>query len=265
LLDRRRTSIGIIELRTHLTNSDALPDNQSREAVDIVSVAELGFELGFRNPLVPPVRLHKKSLAHFKTEQDESYIYSYIYSNARPARHFEFGTWEGHGVVLCASACDAEIWTVNLPDGEADELGKPRYPRMATSSADPTMIATDSGSAIGWKYRKAGYANRVHQLLCDSRSIDTKALPEGTFDTILVDGGHSRDVVASDTDKAILLLASGGILMWHDFCPDPETLRLMESPRGVVQAFAQNLARWRPYFKKLFWIRPSWILIGVKG
>lgn len=259
LLGMSRQTIDLAECRALPLNFRSEPTSKEALPIDIVSVGELGEVLGFDRPYVSPVRVVRTSLPYFQTERDETSIYSYLYANARPKRHLEFGTWQGHGVVVCAANCDAEIWTINLPGGETDADGKAIY-------ADPSQSnASDSGSSIGWRYKQAGYENRVHQILCDSRHFDVTPFGDGFFDTILIDGGHTRDVVISDTDKAIPLLRRGGIMIWHDFCPDLETVRLMESPRGVIEAIVDNYALWRPHFSKLFWIRPSWMLVGIKS
>ncbi len=232
--------------------------------IDIVPVEELGAALGFSRPFVPEVMLYGHALADFQTERDEAAIYRYIYSNMRPHRHLEFGTWEGFNVVLCAEASEAEIWTLNLPGGEVDADGQPLY-GSTEPGWQPSDGGGDSGTAIGWRYRKAGYSDRVHQILCDSREFDDSAFPAGWFDTVLIDGGHQSDVVASDTNKALRLVRQGGIVIWHDFCPDPRTLAQAVAPRGVTRAVLDHFEDWRPSLSRLFWVRPSWMLIGVRA
>jgi len=241
-------------------------------AIDVVPITELHRAFGFPRPFVPEIKVYRHTLAEFKTQIDESAIFSYIYGQAKPKRHLEFGTWEGFGVVLCAKSSDAEIWTINLPHGETDAAGNALYTcnnfdgaYTETQLAAAANGATDAGPFIGWRYRAAGYVNRVHQILCDSRDFDEFAFDAGFFDTVLIDGGHTAEVVQSDTDKALPLLRSGGIIIWHDFCPDPQTVRLNEAPRGVIRAVVDNFDRWRPNLSKFFWIQPSWMLVGIKA
>ena len=117
----------------------------------------------------------------------------------------------------------------------------------------------------GWRYRAAGVAHRVHQLLCDSRDFDTKAFAADFFDTVLIDGGHTPDIVVNDTDKALRVLRPGGLCVWHDFCPDPDALSKNLAPLGVVQAIVENIDRWRPLFDRIYWIRKSWLLVGERA
>ena len=193
-----------------------------------------------------------KPLSNWKMETDDAPILEHLWRSQSPRRHLEFGTWEGFGTSLVARATNAEIWTINLPAGEVQTDGTPLY------------ASTDSGEFIGRMYRQAGYSARVNQLLCDSRAFDTAKFGPDHFDTVLIDGGHTPDIVTSDTDKALRVLRRGGMCVWHDFCPDPETLAKNLAPLGVVQAIVENFDRWRPRFEKMFWIRKSWMLVGYQ-
>jgi predicted O-methyltransferase YrrM len=227
-------------------------DMPATAAIEIVDVEDLPSlpEISAA-PALPPNAM-KKPLADWKMETDDAPILECLWRAWAPSRHLEFGTWEGFGAALVARSTDAEIWTLNLPEGEAATDGTSLY------------ASTDAGPDIGWKYRTAGAAARVHQILADSRDFDTDAFAVDFFDTILIDGGHTPDVVANDTDKALRVLRPGGLCVWHDFCPDPDALSKNLAPLGVVQAIAENIDRWRPLFARLFWIRKSWILVGER-
>lgn len=230
-------------------------------SIDIVPVESLGKALGFDRPF-QPTRLYRHDLADFNTERDETAIFEYLYRHFRPRRHLEIGTWEGHGATTVARSCEAEIWTINLPHGERDQSGKPLY--WTGVNGEGGALQSDSAERIGWRYRAAGYGDRVHQVYGDSLELDFSQWSAGFFDTIFIDGGHTKPVVTNDTEKTFPLLRSGGLMIWHDFCPEQRALALNESPRGVVAAVAENLGRWRPWFVRMFWIRPSWIMVGVK-
>jgi FkbM family methyltransferase len=235
-------------------------NHEHRKPVDIVPVSELGQALGFEQIYSPPRLVYPYGIADFKTEIDEPEIYRFIYRNFRPLRHLEFGTWEGFGAALCASSCQAEIWTVDMPTGELDAQGNPIY--GARVLPGETRIAEHQG--IGWRYQSAGFGDRVHQIFSDSRELDVSAFTPGFFDSVLIDGGHTADVVISDTLKALPLLRTGGLMIWHDFCPDPDVLLKSEAGRGVVEGLRTSYDRWSSAFGRLFWVRPSWLLVGVK-
>ena len=273
LLNPERKHLLLTECESVLSGKDLVTlCPAGDDAVEIVPLAELHRGFGFARAFVSEVKVYHRTLAEFKTEIDEAAIFAYIYEQARPKHHLEFGTWEGFGVTLCARSSNAEIWTINLPCGETDAEGKPIYrcndfdgayaANRITTTAEGAM---NSGGVIGWRYRAAGYGNRVHQILCDSRDFDSSAFAPGFFDTVLIDGGHTADVVTSDTEKAIPLLRSGGIMLWHHFCPDREAVALNQAPRGVIRAIVDNFKSWRPYFARMFWIQPSWILVGIRA
>lgn len=227
------------------------PTAASREgAIEIVDADLLPSLLGPSGKPTLPVGAGTKPLSSWKMEIDDAPILRALWRAIRPSRHLEFGTWEGFGVTLVASTTDAEIWTLNLAEGETDRDGSTLY------------AATDSGSFIGRLYRQAGYESRVHQILCDSRTFDTSPFESHPFDTVLIDGGHTPDVVVSDSLKALRILRPGGTCVWHDFCPDPETLRDNMAPLGVVMAIAENFSLLSEAFERFFWVRKSWILVG---
>lgn len=262
---------GALDYRTRSFSLDRVLNPEAPEqpcrTIRIVSVETLGDVFGFRTPYVPDRPVYRYGLEDFRTELDEACVYRYLYRHLAPHRHLEFGTWEGFGTTLCAESCEADIWTVNLPEGERDAEGAPRYAAQMLPGEAATVsgAAGDAGDRIGWRYRAAGHTARVHQLLCNSHDFPTHDFTPGFFDTVLVDGGHLPETVANDTDKALPLLRSGGVMIWHDFCPDAKALAESEAGRGVMHAWVAHYDRWRPQLAKLFWVRPSWLLIGVKA
>lgn len=217
--------------------------------VRVVGVEDLHRYIGADAPYEPPALTIPYGLCEFTMERDDAPVLAYLYRALAPRRHFEFGTWEGFGATLVAQSCHAEIWTINLPNGEVDASGSPLYASGG--------IMTDSHESIGWRYRAAGYSERVHQLLGDSRLLEPALIGAGAFDTVLVDGGHAPEAVSSDTENAIRLLRSGGWLLWHGFTPAPEALLRSAAARGVLQAFERDLAQWSEHLEAPMWIRPS--------
>jgi predicted O-methyltransferase YrrM len=219
--------------------------------IEIVDVSTLVAACGGDYRIDLPVTPQAKALADWKMEIDDAPILESLWRSQSPSRHLEFGTWEGFGATLVARITDAEIWTINLPEGETGSDGAPLY------------SSTDAGNFIGHLYREAGFSHRVHQVLCDSRDVDISSFSTEPFDTILIDGGHTPDVVAIDTKNALRVLKPGGMCVWHDFCPDPEALSKNLAPLGVVQAVVENFEEWKASFDRFFWVRKSWILVGL--
>lgn len=221
-------------------------------AVPTVPIQEMHRRLNWAQAVEYPASSLKKPLSHWKMELDDSPLFRYIYRNCRPQRHLEFGTWEGTGVVYCLEESAATVWTLNPAEGETEPDGGQVY-------------ANDSLGFIGRHYINRGLGHRVCQIYCDSRDWDVSNYPSGFFDTALIDGGHSEEVVANDTQKACRLVRPGGIVMWHDFCPQAQVLRDCTSPRGVILAVHHQWEWLSKQMQDLFWISPSWILIGVNG
>lgn len=207
-------------------------------------------------------------------EVDDAPIFRYIYRNFRPRRHLEFGTWQGAGTLYCLEECDATVWSINLLEGEVFKDGAVSYGVDDNERASAQEWArkiglevkdwpqTDSLGYIGRFYLEKGMGNRVCQIYGDSTKWDISNYPPGFFDTALIDGGHQEDVVISDMAKAFQLLRSGGLIMWHDFCPP--IYDKFETTLGVMRAIHQQWEWINEQTLKLFWIYPSWILVGIK-
>lgn len=241
--------------------------------VRTVPVESLHEVLGLRAAVCVPSAWHNVALIDWKMDADDA-ILRQVFRQVRPMRHLEFGTWLGDGVLRCVEECDATVWTINLLAGETKPNGQWAYGELERDQRSAEVgwserekhegvwIRTDAYGQIGRKYLQAGWGKRVCQIYADSREWDTRAYPDGFFDTCLIDGGHAADIVENDTALAMRLVRPGGLVMWHDFCPDPEVLSACESPRDVVGYITSHLAELDMHFDELFWIKPSWLLFG---
>lgn len=247
--------------------------------------------LHFPGAFVPPASNRSRALHEWRMEENDSPILRYLYRHARPRRHLEFGTWEGRGALDCLEECDATVWSINLREGETNEQGHWAYDAwldefatkdganthgeslrivgsslaIRTARNGRTVVRTDALGAIGRLVHERGLGHRFCQIYCDSRRWDSANLPDGFFDSTLIDGGHTADVVFSDTRHALRLVRGGGLIMWHDYCPDAKAQASCSSIRGVVQAMDQLAPTIRRYCSDWFWIEPSWLLVGVRN
>lgn len=237
--------------------------------------------LNWAQPLDYPAESLARPLQDWNMERDDGPILRYLYRQLRPRRHLEFGTWYGDGVLRVLEECAATVWTLNLLEGERKATGEWAYstarpdvgelPKWAESQSATladgtphTWFQTDSYGFIGRKYLERHLGHRVCQIYCDSRQWDTSNYPADFFDSAFIDGGHQYEVVASDTDKALGVLRPGGLILWHDFCPDPVVQSQCGSTQEVlcyVRAHRQHLME---QLSDLFWIQPSWLLLGIK-
>lgn len=264
-----------------------------------IPVSELHKILHFSQPFNPDCK-SGKSLVDWRMEIDDAPIFRYLYRNFSPKRHLEFGTWQGQGATYCLDECQATVWTLNLPFGELTSSGKGAYgyypeeteelldwvqkigipiktydegvqkPKNFIQNLFPNRPAhslnfrTDSVGFIGRQYLNKNLGNRVCQIYCDSTQWDISAYPLGFFDSALIDGGHTFSIVKSDTERALKLVRPGGLILWHDFCPDPEVLSKCSSPREVIEYFQKEWDTVNEQMEFLTWIEPSWILLGKR-
>lgn len=260
-----------------------------------VPIERLHEVLRLAQPCALPAKSLKKSLHEWRMEEDDAQILSYLYRQLQPRRHLEFGTWQGAGAVVCLENCNATVWTLNLLNGQQTPEGEWSYytdtpPGIAPGSPAPessarsdfsgntqlpgwvntkstrsgkTLYQTDALGFVGRLVHERGYGHRLCQIYCDSRDWDVSNYPKDFFDTVLIDGGHEPEVVASDTRKALSVLRPGGVVMWHDYCLDSRVLESCSSVQGVVSG-VESAREWLTgQCEELFWLRPSWLLLGV--
>jgi FkbM family methyltransferase len=249
--------------------------------VSSVAIADLPTKLGFSEAFEYPAESLARPLTEWDMERDDGPTLRYLYRNFRPRRHLEFGTWYGAGVLRVLEECDATVFTLNLPEGESKPSGEWAYgtttpdveavpswvESRTTTTPDGgthTWYRTDSRGFIGSKYLERGLGHRVCQILCDSRQWDSSNYPAGFFDSAFIDGGHQYEVIESDTAKALHLVRPGGLILWHDYCPDPAVQSQSGSTRDVRAFIAKNRAHLMEQLSDLFWIQPSWLLVGIK-
>jgi methyltransferase family protein len=244
--------------------------------VTTVPVESLHQVLGLSTPVRVPPAWRNVALVDWKMEADDA-ILRQVFRQVRPMRHLEFGTWLGDGVLRCVEECEATVWTINLLEGETKPSGEWAYGELERDQGSAsiawgerqetqngTWIRTDAYGQVGRKYLEAGWGKRVCQIYADSREWDTRAYPTGFFDTCLIDGGHAADIVQNDTTIATRLVRAGGLVMWHDFCPDLDVRTTCDSTRDVVDYITRHATELERDFEKLLWVLPSWLLIGVR-
>lgn len=149
-----------------------------------------------------------------------------------PKTLFEFGTFDGRTTLHLAlnAPQDARIFTLDLPDDRVVEARK-----------NPDGDVKFAGKVVvGCRYKNMSQAERITELKGDSLSFDFSPYAH-SVDFVFIDGAHSFPYVVSDTNHALAMLASGGMLLWHD---------CRSSCAGVTQALNQFYAE-DPQFKNL--------------
>jgi Methyltransferase domain len=113
------------------------------------------------------------------------------------------GTFTGRTTYNLAPNTPDKIYTVDIGRNidAASNLAGTNYPDYVPGEAflhDPAM------------------RDRIELIVGDSRVVDFSTL-YGTMGMVIVDGGHSYEVAKSDTENALCLVRSGGIIVWDDY------------------------------------------------
>lgn len=164
-----------------------------------------------------------------------------------PAAIFEIGTFNGRTALNFAinSPEDCVVYTLDLPEGG----DVPADVNVGLGSADQHLLAT---RRVGSDYRGRDEAAKIKQLFGDSREFDFTPY-YGKMDIVFVDGGHTYEIAASDTEQAIRMCRPGGVIIWHDFANygsyHDVTRAILDRlpPKEIVQLENSQLAAyWKP-------------------
>lgn len=130
---------------------------------------------------------------------------------------FEFGTYLGYTSRLFLNNSDAKVFTI---DFGLDYLSK------NTKDSDILIddIANDNYLSINQMKKGAYYLsdlneenkNRTELIFSDSTTYNFEHL-YNKIDFIFIDGGHTKEIINSDTKNAFRMLSDNGIIIWHDF------------------------------------------------
>lgn len=144
----------------------------------------------------------------------ELMIIALIIANRDPKTLLEIGTFDGTTTLQMAlnAHADATVHTIDLPEGEC---------RTHLPIAKPDIKFIQDTLKLKRKYLDTAVASRVVQHLGDSTTYDfNQFIVNGPLDFCFVDGGHSYECVKSDTENTLKILASNGVILWHDFDPN---------------------------------------------
>jgi hypothetical protein len=143
----------------------------------------------------------------------ESIAIAYMVSTLKPRRIFEIGTFDGFSTFHLAmnSPDDSEIYTLNLP-----VYGEIQKHSLLDYYDDYLTHAVLSDREIGAFYKNCSESKKVRQLFGNSLMFNYDDY-KGKIDLCFIDGGHSFQCVAEDTENALKMLSDKGVIIWHDF------------------------------------------------
>lgn len=127
---------------------------------------------------------------------------------------FEFGTFSGRTTVNLAInlSSDRESRVYSLDRAHLAQEEIPKNPQE-----EGYMDKTDLLRAVfRHKPLPEDLRERILLLEGDSRTFDLTQL-YGQMDLVFVDGGHTQEVIASDTGNALKMVRPGGVIVWDDY------------------------------------------------
>lgn len=174
-----------------------------------------------------PVPLGDVEYRIFNMDPLERFCLGVISKIKQPATVFEIGTYDGATTLLLAkTAPTAQVFTLDLPREKYITPDRYGYP-------SPTTDPPPSGADIGSRFRDTPEACRIVQLHGDSRRFDFSEY-YGRVDLVVVDARHDYDAVCVDSENALRMAGSNGVVVWDDYD--------IEWP-GVVRAVDETTAR----------------------
>jgi Methyltransferase domain len=178
-------------------------DFYRRTKMPTVSLRDLVAEIGD----VPAVSIPGPNVQSYEMGSTAFYFAIGSIAKARqPKIVVEFGTYLGVGTLTLAMNLpkDSKIYTIDLPEDPGYE------------ERDDWKFVESSRHRVGERFRGIESAARIIQLRADSRRL--RLIDEvKSADLILIDGGHTYEIVRADTENAMSVLAPGGIVLWDDY------------------------------------------------
>jgi predicted O-methyltransferase YrrM len=150
----------------------------------------------------------------------EVLVLASLVRRVQATRIFEIGTFDGRTTLnFAANAPEAEVHTLDLPQGQESAL--------TIKIGDEKYIEKPKS---GSRFFGTSEAARIVQHYGDSATFDYTPFA-GTMDFVFVDGAHSTEYVRNDTEKALQMVRSGGVIAWHDYGTGQVTEALDELQR----------------------------------
>ncbi len=156
--------------------------------------------------------------------ENELLVLSVISRLLAPRRVFEFGTFTGASTLAIAANTDPQTRIMTLDINPENR----RSHRTGVGSDIPFDYV------IGESFLKTRWNSKIERLYSDARNFDTKPY-EGKMDLVFVDADHTYPFVRNDTEKALQMLAPGGVILWHDYRWDDDTPECQGVTRLVNQ------------------------------
>jgi predicted O-methyltransferase YrrM len=210
----KRRLIAIKEFFNNKNSRNAL----LKYAISYLNEKSANFEINSLSPAEfikksPPIKLMHFDLREGNLTYKELIILSTLVKFYEPKNILEIGTFNGVTTLHLAmnSPDDSKIQTLDLVKISPSILS-------FTLKEDVKYIVDEKKKNKA--YHDTSYRSKIVEHEGNSIEYDFKIF--GKLDFVFIDGGHSYEVVKSDTEKALKSLKNGGVIVWHDYCPNCE-------------------------------------------
>jgi hypothetical protein len=179
---------------------------------------------------------------------DPQYYYAIgsICRGVSPLKVIEVGTFLGVSTLTVAlnTSPNCMIHTIDLPEQDPSTL-------ISGLNWSDSQLVKNSRGRVGKAFMNHPCSTRIVQVRSNSAEMDFRAV-FGHAELVIVDGGHSAELIKKDSDNAFAVLKPGGVILWDDYwwCyPDVveyldtlsrQQLRRIEGTNLIV--YSENLA-----------------------
>lgn len=172
-----------------------------------------------------PVSISDYSVTYGDMPISELLLLCRLVRYKQPERIFEFGTFRGQTTLQLALNTNAKVFTLDLPPKSHPEFDEPMV-------WDPTLDVYPDNP--GCCFASSECSHRIEQIFANSTQYDFEPFKH-SIDFVLVDACHHYEYVKRDSENAVRMLASGGMIVWHDYALAFES--------GVVRALEELAER----------------------
>ena len=136
------------------------------------------------------------------------YIFNIVSENNYKVA-IDIGTFKGGSSILLSSAMglESKVYTIDLLDKEK-RISSSFFTKQESESRTPYPEQLN-------KFKKK-YSLNIHQIFGDTMNINPDFIVENEVDIVLIDGGHTKEIVQNDINKFTKKLKVGGSLFMDD-------------------------------------------------
>lgn len=164
--------------------------------------SEIAEKIGSKEVSLPP-----RSFLENGTQSLEGlYFLVSLAKTLQSRKAFEIGTFTG--VTAWTLACnlpELQVYTLDLPAGDA--------PALHVERDDKPLMPERQRRHV---FQGRPEESRIISLEGDSASFDFAPF-QNAFDLVYIDGSHSYEYVAKDTESALSMVSPNGVIVWDDY------------------------------------------------